>query len=306
MTTAMRCALIGAAGQLGFDLARAFDGPGELVRLTRADFDLVDAEATRRVLRELRPTHVLNTAAYNLVDRAEDDPAPARALNAEAAGMLAGLCESLGATLVHFSTDYVFDGRRSTPYGEDDAPAPLSRYAESKLAGERLALARCRRTFVFRVCGLFGVARSAGKGGTNFVETMLRLARAGRAIRVVRDQVLTPSYTRDLAPKVWRVLARGPHGVYHLTNAGQTSWYDFAREVFRLSGLAPDLTPVTTAEYGAPARRPAYSVLAHGRLAALGEDDLRPWPQALAAYMRERDEVSAAPAPAGSGRPSRG
>jgi dTDP-4-dehydrorhamnose reductase len=300
MTTPVRCALIGAAGQLGFDLARTFDLPGQLFRLTHADLDLLDARAVERVLRELRPTLVVNTAAYNQVDRAEDDRAALFALNAEAVGGLAGVCQSLGATLVHFSTDYVFDGRRATPYGEDDAPAPLSAYGESKLAGERLAFERCRRTFVFRVCGLFGVARSSGKGGTNFVETMLRLARAGRPIRVVRDQVLTPSYTRDLAPKVWRVVARGAHGVYHLTNAGQTSWYDFAREVFRLSGLTPDLTPVTAAEYGARARRPAYSVLGHGRLAALGEDDLRAWPEALAAYLRERAGVSGAPAPAGS------
>jgi dTDP-4-dehydrorhamnose reductase len=298
-TTAVRCVLIGAAGQLGYDLARTFDLPGALIPLVRADLDLLDRRALERVLGELRPTHVVNTAAYNLVDRAEDEPGPAFALNAEAVGALADVCQSLGATLAHFSTDYVFDGLRATPYGEDDAPAPVSVYGRSKLEGERQALARCRTAFVFRVCGLFGIARSAGKGGTNFVETMLRLAREGRPIRVVRDQVLTPSYTRDLAPKVWRVLARGAPGVYHLTNAGQTSWFDFAREVFRLSGLDPTLTAVTAAEYGARARRPAYSVLAHGRLAAAGEDDLRPWSDALAAYLRERASLSVAPAPAG-------
>jgi dTDP-4-dehydrorhamnose reductase len=298
-TTAVRCVLIGAAGQLGYDLARTFDLPGALIPLVRADLDLLDRSALERVLGELRPTHVVNTAAYNLVDRAEDEPGPAFALNAEAVGALADVCRSLGATLAHFSTDYVFDGHRSTPYGEDDAPAPLSVYGRSKLEGERQALARCQTTFVFRVCGLFGIARSAGKGGTNFVETMLRLAREGRSIRVVRDQVLTPSYTRDLAPKVWRMLAHGAPGIYHLTNAGQTSWFDFAREVFRLSGLDPALTAVTAAEYGARARRPAYSVLAHRRLAAAGEDDLRPWPDALAAYLRERAEISAAPAPPG-------
>ena len=296
----MRCALIGARGQLGFDLARSFAGAGELLPLTRGELDLLDHGAVERVLRELRPTHVVNTAAYNQVDRAEDDSAAAFALNANAVGVLADVCQSLGATLVHFSTDYVFDGRRATPYGEDELPAPLSAYGRSKLEGERLALTRCRRAYVFRVCGLFGIARSAGKGGTNFVETMLRLAQAGQPIRVVRDQVLTPSYTRDLAPKVWRVVAHGAPGLYHLTNAGQTSWYDFAREIFRLSGLAPALGPVTAAEYGARAPRPAYSVLAHRRLAAEGEDDLRPWQDALAAYLRERAEVSAVPAPGGS------
>src|SRR2546427_790291 len=136
--------------------------------------------------------------------------------------------EARRATFVHFSTGYVFDGRRSAPYRESDAPNPLNVYGESKLEGERLALARCERAVIFRVAGLFGVARSSGKGGTNFVETMLRLAQKGGPIRVVADQVLGPSYTRDLAPKVWRVLPRAAHQIYHLTNAGQTSWHGFA------------------------------------------------------------------------------
>ena len=294
----MRCALIGVTGQLGFDLARTFEQPGELVRLTHGDLDLLEPAAVARVLGEIRPTHVVNAAAYNLVDRAEDERDKAFALNAEAVGTLAETCQSLDATLVHFSTDYVFDGARATPYTEDDAPNPSSVYAASKLAGERLARERCRRAYVFRVCGLYGVAQGATSGRTNFVETMLRLAGAGRPLRVVRDQVLAPSYTLDVAPKVWRVLARGAPGLYHLSNAGQTSFYEFAREIFRLSGLTPALTPVTAAEYGARARRPPYSVLARTRLAALGEDDLRPWQPALAAYLRER--VTRAAAPAGS------
>jgi dTDP-4-dehydrorhamnose reductase len=294
----MRFALIGVTGQLGHDLARTFDLPGELVRLTRADLDLTEPGAIARVLRDVRPTHVVNCAAYNLVDRAEDERDRAFALNAEAVGALADSCETLGATLVHFSTDYVFDGAKRTPYAEDDAPAPLSVYAASKLAGEQLARERCRRAFVIRVCGLYGVAQSATAGRTNFVEAMLRMAANGQKIRVVSDQVLSPSYTLDLAPKVWRVLARGAPGLYHLSSAGHTSFYDFAREIFRQSGLTPSLTPVTATEYGARARRPPYSVMARTRLAALGEDDLRPWPQALAAYLRER--VTRASAPAGS------
>ncbi|HEX5620083.1 MAG TPA: dTDP-4-dehydrorhamnose reductase [Solirubrobacteraceae bacterium] len=300
MAPRMRCALIGAAGQLGYDLARTFALPGELNALTRADLDVLDRAAVDRMLRGLRPTHVLNTAAYNLVDRAEDERAQAFALNAEAVGVLGDVCDAIGATLVHFSTDYVFDGRRSTPYAEDDAPGPLSVYAESKLEGERQALANGRRAFVFRVCGLFGVGPAVSGRRANFVDLMVRLARDGQPIRVVADQVLTPSYTRDLAPKVWRVLQRGEPGLYHLTSGGATSWYDFAREIFRLSGLAPSLTAVTAAEYGARARRPAYSVLGHRRLAAMGEDDLRPWQEALAAYLRERETVSARPARDGS------
>ncbi len=284
----LRIVLIGAAGQLGADLVRTFDLDGELIPLARRDLDLLDAARVRTLLAELRPTHVVNTAAYNRVDQAEEDRAAAFALNAHAVGELANACQRLGARLVHFSTDYVFDGRRATPYLESDAANPLSAYGESKLAGERLALERCEHALVFRVCGLFGVARSSGKGGTNFVETMLRLAAEGRRIRVVADQVLGPSYTLDLARKVWRVLPKATHPIYHLTNAGETSWYDFARRVFDLAGVTPDLTPVTAAEFGARAHRPAYSVLGHGCLAALGEDDLRPWDRALAVYVAER------------------
>ena len=280
--------VIGATGQLGSDLVRTFDRPGDLVPLSTRDIDILDAARARPILEALQPTCVINTAAYNLVDRAEEDGRSAFALNAEAVGSLAVVCQAVGARLVHFSTDYVFDGAKRTPYLETDSPQPLSVYGESKLAGERLALERCERTVIFRVCGLFGLAGSLGKGKGNFVETMLRLAREGRPLRVVSDQVLCPSYTLDLARKVWAVLPKAAHPIYHLTNGGQTSWYEFARRALELAGATADLTPVTAVVYGARARRPAYSVLARAHLAALGEDDLRPWDAALAAYVAER------------------
>lgn len=283
-----RYVVVGATGQLGSDLVRTFAGTGELVPLGSRDLDILDGARARSTLEDLRPTCVLNTAAYNLVDRAEDDRRGAFALNAEAVGSLAAVCQVIGATFVHFSTDYVFDGRKGTPYLESDSPEPLCVYGESKLAGERVALERCERTVIFRVSGLFGVAGSSGKGRTNFVETMLRLAREGKPLRVVADQVLGPSYTLDLARKVWGVLPKAAHRLYHLTSAGQTSWYEFARRALDLANVRADLTPVTAAEFGARARRPAYSVLAHAHLAALGEDDLRPWDAALAAYVGER------------------
>ena len=283
-----RFVVIGATGQLGSDLVRTFDRPGELIPLGSRDLDVLDAAQVRSTLATLRPTVVLNATAYNLVDRAEEERPRAFALNAEAVGSLAATCHSLGAVFAHFSTDYVFDGRKRTPYEESDAPAPLGVYGESKLAGERLALERCERTVIFRVSGLFGIAGSSGKGRTNFVETMLRLAREGKPLRVVADQVLGPSYTLDLARKVWVVLPKVAHSTYHLTSGGQTSWYDFARRAFRLTGVTADITPVTAAEFGARAPRPAYSVLGHAHLAALGEDDLRSWDAALAAYIAER------------------
>jgi len=283
----VKYAVLGAAGQLGRDLCPRL--PGHVVPLTRADADLTRPGAARAALGALRPDVVVNCAAYNLVDQAEDEPEAAFAVNAWAVREIALACRDLGCVLVHFSTNYVFglDEARRTPYAEDDAPGPQSVYGLSKLAGEYLVRALCPRHFVVRVCGLYGVWGSGGKGG-NFVETMLRLAREGRPLRVVSDQVLCPSYTLDLARKVWAVLPKAAHPVYHLTNVGQTSWYEFARRSLELAGVTADLTAVTAAEYGAKARRPPYSVLAHANLAALGEDDLRPWDEALVAYVAER------------------
>lgn len=288
-----RYVLIGAAGQLGSDLVRTFDGIGTLVRLTHQQIDIVDGAATAETLTALRPTHVINTAAWNLVDRAEDEPRAAFALNGDAVGTLAAVCDRLGATLVHFSTDYVFDGAKRAPYVEDDQPNPLSAYGESKLAGERLARERCARAIVVRVAALFGIARSSGKGGTNFVETMLRSAAAGRPLRVVADQTTSPSYTPDVARAVWRLVADAVPGVYHVSGGGETTWYDFARDIFRREGLAPALTGVSAAEFGARAKRPAYSVLAHRALRALGHPDLSSWKDGLAAYLAERRALSA-------------
>lgn len=288
MSEPARYVLIGAAGQLGSDLVRTFEGAGDLVPLTHRDIDVLDAARTAETLAALRPSHVINTAAWNLVDRAEDEPQAAFALNGDAVGTLAATCNRLAATLVHFSTDYVFDGGKRTPYAEDDAPNPLSAYGESKLAGERLARERCERTILIRVAALFGIARSAGKGSSNFVETMLGAAAAGRTLRVVADQVTAPSYTLDIARVIWRILRSGRAGIYHVTGSGETSWYEFAREIFRREGLTPALTPVTAREFGARARRPAYSVLGHGALHALGHAAPPSWMDGLTAYLAER------------------
>ena len=294
-----RYALVGAAGQLGSDLVKTFDGAGALIPLTHHEIDILDAAAAERTLAALHPTHVINTAAWNLVDRAEDEPRAAFALNGEAVGTLAATCERLGACLVHFSTDYVFDGVKRAPYVEDDPPNPLSAYGESKLAGERLARERCSRALIVRVAALFGIARSSGKGGSNFVETMLRAAGAGRPLRVVGDQVTAPSYTPDVARAVWRLIASAPPGIYHVSGSGETTWFDFAREIFRREGIAPSLTAVSAEEFGARARRPPYSVLAHRALRALGHPELPSWQAGLASYLAERRALSVT-APRGS------
>ena len=293
MSEPARYVVIGAAGQLGSDLVRAFDGAGVLLPLTHRDIDIIDDARAAETLAALRPTHVINTAAWNLVDRAEDEPQAAFALNRDAVGTLASTCARIGAAFVHFSTDYVFDGGKRTPYAEDDAPNPLSAYGESKLGGERVARERCQRTFLIRVAALFGIARSSGKGGTNFIETILRAAAAGRTLRVVGDQITGPSYTPDVAAAVWHILRAGRPGLYHVSGSGETSWYEFAREIFRREGIDAALTAVTAQEFGARAKRPAYSVLGHGALRALGHAAPRSWRDGLAAYLAERRAVSA-------------
>jgi dTDP-4-dehydrorhamnose reductase len=286
-----RILLIGAGGQLGRDLAARLPEPMGIAR-ARHQLDVTDREAVERTLAAVAPAVVINTAAFHRVDDIEADPAPAFLVNAVAVHHLARACARRGARLVHFSTDYVFGDGPPGPYAESAPPAPQSAYGASKLAGELLVRQASPRHLVIRSSGLYGVAGSSGKGG-NFVETMLRLAREGRPVRVVDDQVCTPTYTADLADAVLRLLAADPPGgVYHLTNAGACSWFAFARRLFELVGLAPDLAPITSAAYGAPARRPACSVLLNSRLAALGLASLRPWPEALRAYLAAKGHLA--------------
>jgi dTDP-4-dehydrorhamnose reductase len=283
----MRTVVLGAPGQLGRDLVPRLGG--EVVPLGRADADLTDAPNLRARLTDLRPDVVVNCAAYNFVDQAESEPGAAFAVNAWAVRDLAAVCRDLDCTLVHFSTDYVFglDGTRTTPFTEADAPGPVSAYGLSKLAGEYLVRGTCPKHIVIRTCGLYGVWGSGGKGG-NFVETMLRVAGQGKPLRVVNDQRCTPSFTADVAATTADLIATRAHGLYHVTNGGDCTWYELAREIFRVSGVNADLTPITSAEFRAAARRPPYSVLSNDRLRTVGVGLPRPWPDALAAYLTER------------------
>ena len=263
--------------------------PGVVVPLGRGDVELTDARRVRERLAAERPDVVVNCAAYNFVDPAESDPGAAFAVNAWAVRDLAVACRDLDCTLVHFSTDYVFglDEARQTPFSESDVPGPVSVYGLSKLAGEYLVRAICPKHLVIRTCGLYGLWGSGGKGG-NFVETMLSLAAQGKPVRVVHDQRCTPSFAADIAAATAALIATGVRGLYHITNAGDCTWYEFAREIFRAAGVEVSLTPITSAESGRPARRPAYSVLSNVKLDMAGVDVPRPWSNALRAYLNER------------------
>lgn len=295
MRAVRHIAIIGAKGQLGTDLSRALAAE-RLTLLTHQELDVCDHERVARVLGELSADVVINTSAFHKVDVCEDEPDRSFAVNAMAPYRLARLANDMGFTLVHFSTDYVFDGAARSPYAEDALPNPISVYGASKLAGEYLVRNFLTKHIIIRTTGLYGVAGASGKGG-NFVETMLRLARSGVPVRVVADQVMTPTSSADLAEAVAELVRREgsdqvPYGLYHVTNAGQCSWYELAKAIFEICRLEVDLAPITTAQSGAKAKRPAYSVLDHRRWITAGFRELRPWREALLDYLSAKGHLT--------------
>ena len=283
----MRILLIGSTGQLAQDIHRVFQKE-KVVGLSHADLEIRDPEAVERAVQNARPEVIINTAAFHRVDACEDQAEQAFAVNAVGTANLARSASRAGAALVHFSTDYVFDGAKSSPYVETDSPRPLSLYGMSKLAGEFAVRRYCEKHFVIRTCGLYGMGGSRSKGG-NIVETMLRLAREGKSIRVVNDQTVTPTGTRDLAEKLLPLIRTDRFGLFHMTNTGSCSWHEFVQEIFRKSGLSPDLAPTTSKDFGSKATRPPYSVLDNAAYRSLGFPDFRPWQEALADYLKERE-----------------
>lgn len=284
----MRTLLIGGRGQLGTALRAQLRG--EVVAPDRGELDLVHVTQVSERIRAWRPDLVINAAAYNLVDRAEDEPEVAFQQNAFVIRHLAREVDALGGTLVHLSTDHVFglEGHPEHPWRETDLPGPVSVYGASKLTGEFFARTLCASHLIVRTCGLYGVAESAGKG--NFVGTMLRLGRQHKEVRVVDDQYCTPTRATDLARAIVDLIASGARGLYHVTNSGATTWCGFAREIFRLAGISTPVIPIRSAEFGAKARRPAWSVLSGDKLAAQRGGPMPEWNVALAEYLAERGE----------------
>lgn len=281
----------GANGQVGWELRGALAGLGAVTMVDRSELDLADAEAIRRFVAERRPALVINPAAYTAVDKAESEPELARAVNAIAPGVLAEECERIGAALIHYSTDYVFDGTKAGAYTEEDPTHPLGVYGQSKLDGERAVAASGAAYLIFRTAWVY-----AGRG-KNFLLTMRRLSNERDELRVVDDQVGSPTWARSLAEATAAVVAqsgilksgdagwlRERAGVYHLTCAGQTSWCGFARAIVeRVPGARKvPVKAITTAEYPTPAKRPANSVLDCTKARATFGVQLPPWDEALA------------------------
>lgn len=279
----MRISILGANGQLGEDLTNALKSH-EIRALSRKDFDVTDHGQARAVLTESRPDLIVNLTAYHRVDDCESLPELAYGANTLAVLNLVRIANDLDVALAHVSTDYVFDGLSSTPYTESSEPRPLSVYGNSKLAGEHLVRSTARRHFVIRTCGLYGHAGSQGKGG-NFVETMLKKARNREPVQVVNDQTLTPTSTADLARQMAVLLPTSHYGLFHMTNEGACSWYEFAGAIFELAGVSANLKPTTSELYKSPALRPRYSVLENKRLKDLGLNQMLHWREALAEYL---------------------
>ncbi len=259
----MKILLTGCAGQLGRELKRSLACLGEVIACDRSQLDLARADPLRAALRSIAPAVIINAAAYTAVDKAEAEPGLADTINSLAPGILAAEARRLDALLIHYSTDYVFDGSKATAYTEDDAPAPLSAYGRSKLGGERAIAAAGGRNLIFRTSWVYGLH------GANFMKTMLRLARERNELRVVGDQVGAPTWSRHLADATSHVLARKeiPYGLYHLAAAGETSWHGYAEAIFGealRAGLLeniPVVNRIASADFPLPAARPANSRL---------------------------------------------
>ena len=285
----MKIAVIGANGQLGSDLVAAFSENGDAVRgLTHSDVEISNLPSVSQALEEIRPEVVVNTAAMHHVDNCEREPEKAFAVNALGPRNLALVARGLGAVLLHVSTDYVFDGSKGSPYLEEDNPRPLNAYGITKLAGEHFVRATTARHFVIRTSGLYGKSPCRAKGGLNFIELMLKLAKERGEVRVVDSEVVSPTSTAELAEQMVRLSHSDCYGLYHATAEGSCSWYEFAREIFAITDTPVRLKVAAPDEFPAKVARPKYSVLENRALKSRGLNVFKPWQDALHKYLGNR------------------
>jgi dTDP-4-dehydrorhamnose reductase len=282
----MKVAVLGANGQLGADVVLAFRQAGdEVIPLNHEDVEVSDELSVVSALSNASAELVVNTTAMHNAEKCELDPARAFAVNALGTKFLARGCEARGSVFVHVSTDYVFGGEKRTPYVETDLPRPVNTYGISKLAGEHFALCENRKTFVVRTSALFGSHPCRAKGGDNFVGLMLRLGRERGKVKVVDDELVSPTYTVDLADQIVRLARSAAFGVYHATSTGQCTWHEFATAIFGEAGIDVVNEVATAADFPAKVRRPTYSVLDNRALRDRGLDVMPTWRDALKRYI---------------------
>jgi len=284
----MKVAIIGANGQLGSDLVRVFGNIA--IPLIHNDVDVTD-EASLKIIEDIKPDVIINTAGYVRVDDAEFHPEDAFKVNAIGALNVARISNKINAINVYISTDYVFDGNKNEPYVEDDAPNPINVYGASKYLGEIFTKNYSKKYYIIRTASLYGKAGARGKGG-NFVETMIRKAKNNEEIKVVDDIIMSPTYTYNLALGIKALLETMPeYGIYHIVNKGSCTWYQFAKEIFNMLDMDVNIYPITSEELNRPARRPKYSVLSTKKIEKLGIK-MRNWKDALKSYLVEKGYIS--------------
>lgn len=283
----MRVLVLGANGQLGCDICEVFSKKHDVTPATHEDGDIADKKAMDALFAKANPDCVINTAAMHNVEACEQDPLKAYRVNALGAKNLAELCAGRDIPLIHISTDYVFDGKKGSPYVEDDAARPLNVYGNTKLAGENYALAACDKTAVVRVGGIYGNNPCRAKGGLNFVRLMLKLASERPQIRVVDDEIVTPTPTADIARELLAIMENGLTGVIHATCQGDCSWHDFAAAIFAETKVNTDLQKARPGEFPAKVKRPMYSVLKNARLQKENIDIMPDWQAGLRAYLKQ-------------------
>lgn len=281
----MKILITGANGQLGTELREILerDFPGQTLYTDVQELDLTNAKAVESYVANNEITHIVNCAAYTAVDRAEEEKMLCAAVNTDAVKNLAMAADANGAKIIHISTDYVFDGTNHRPYRESDKVNPISQYGTTKRKGETLLLALAPQAIIIRTAWLYSAH------GKNFVKTMLRLAETQPEIKVVCDQIGTPTFARDLARAVVKVLQshQWVPGIYHFTDEGAASWYDFAKAIFRIAGKDVKVTPIPTEDYPTPASRPSYSILDRTRIKATYGIEIPHWEEALADCLRQ-------------------
>ncbi len=284
----MKIAIIGSSGQFGQDLMEILQLDHEVIGLTHQDIEVTDFKSIQS-LKEHKPNIIINTAAFHKTDQCEDEPLKTFSVNAVGPKNVAAISKEIDATNVFISTDYIFSGSKSEPYTEKDIPNPINTYGISKLAGE-LFTKQAPNHYIFRVASLFGVAGASGKGG-NFVETMIKKAEKNELISVVDDMWMSPTYTKDAAEMIRKILElRLPFGTYHLTNKGQCTWFQFAQEIFQLLGINSDLNRIATSQLQTKAKRPLFSPLKSVKLAKYNLE-MRNWKEALCSYLVEKGHL---------------
>ena len=286
----MKTIIFGAKGQLGSDLADVLRG-AETIALDYDEVDISNSNSVSRTFEKYKPDAAINVAAMTDVAGCERDDVKAFMVNGLGPKFIAENCLKSNALLLHISTDYVFDGKKNSPYIEDDPPNPLNVYGISKLAVEYYISALMERYFIVRTSGLYGLHKCIGKGG-NFVDSMLRLSKEKKEIKVIDDEILTPTYTLDLAGQIKDLINTNSFGIYHITNEGFCSWYEFAEEIFRFLDIKVNLMKISQSEFPSIVKRPRYSVIENKRLKSLGINKMRDWKDALHSYLIQRKKLN--------------